>query len=119
MVAAVGKQLICRWQAAQKICRSSAIAQLARGHEEADRTSLSKWLREKLNHILSSANAEARTIIVTHRELVLDLDDALLKEGELTGPKLSYPLEKITRVQQCDKDDASEPTNPIMDLGPY
>jgi hypothetical protein len=75
------------------------------------------WLREKLNHTLNTSYAEARTIIATHRELVQDLADALLKERELTGPKLSDQLERIRRVQRWDEEDMSEPSNRIMHLG--
>jgi hypothetical protein len=41
IVAAVGKQPNCRWQAAQKSCRASIVAHLAGSHEEANRPSLS------------------------------------------------------------------------------
>jgi SpoVK/Ycf46/Vps4 family AAA+-type ATPase len=75
-----------------------------------------QWLREKLNHILNTAYAEARTIITTHRELVQDLADALMQERELTGPKLSKQLEKIRQVQRWDEESVAEPTNRIMQL---
>jgi len=61
------------------------------------------WLRDKLNHILDTAYAEARTIIATHRDLVVELAEALLLERELTGPKLSKELEKIRRVGRWEE----------------
>jgi ATP-dependent Zn protease len=70
-----------------------------------------QWLREKLNHTLNTAYAEARTIIATHRELVLDLADALLNERELTGPKLSQQLDKIRQVQRWGEEDETRSIN--------
>jgi len=61
------------------------------------------WLRDKLNHILDTAYAEARIIITTHRDLVIELAEALLMERELTGPKLNKQLETIRQVQRWDE----------------
>ena len=75
-----------------------------------------QWLREKLNHILNTSYAEARTTIATHRELIQDLADALLEERELTGTKLSKHLDKIRRAQRWGEEGGFEPTNRVMHL---
>ena len=66
------------------------------------------WLRNKLDHILNTAYAQARAIIATHRDLVLDLAAVLQVERELTGAQLAKPLERIRQVQRERSRDGDE-----------
>jgi len=46
------------------------------------------WLRTKLDHLLTTAEAHARAIIATHRNTVEPLADALMVEREVRGEAL-------------------------------
>ncbi len=46
------------------------------------------WLRVKLDHLLKTAEAQARAIVATHRALVEELAEALLAEREMEGEAL-------------------------------
>lgn len=53
------------------------------------------WLRAKLDHLLSTAAAQARALIATHRATTQALADALLSERELEGEPLARWLQRI------------------------
>jgi cell division protease FtsH len=78
------------------------------------------WLPSKLHHILDTAYAEACTIIATHRDLVVELGEALLAERELAGAKLNKQLERIKSVGQWEVEETDEnetgPNSRIMHL---
>jgi hypothetical protein len=77
------------------------------------------WLRNKLDHILNTAYAQARAIIATHRDLVLDLAAVLQVERELTGAQLAKKLERIRQVQRESSRDGDEwdGKNRVVTLG--
>ncbi|MDX1822002.1 MAG: AAA family ATPase [Paracoccaceae bacterium] len=78
------------------------------------------WLRNKLDHILKTCYAQARAIIATHRDLVLDLAAILQVERELTGAQLSEHLEQIRQVQRGRHGDGEDwdRQNDVLPLEP-
>lgn len=53
------------------------------------------WLRTKLDHLLTTAEAQARAIIATHRDTVEALADTLLGEREIRGEALKFRITGI------------------------
>ena len=53
------------------------------------------WLRDKLDHLLTTAQSQARAIIATHRDAVEALADALLDAREMRGEALQAWVGKI------------------------
>lgn len=56
------------------------------------------WLHTKLDHLLTTAQAQARAIISTHRDIVEALAEALLQAQEITGPELEI---WTSRIRDC------------------
>lgn len=68
------------------------------------------WLRTKLDHLLTTAQSQARAIISTHRDTVDALAQELLGAREMTGQALEVWVAKIhdlnaTVAQTCPRKD--------------
>lgn len=55
------------------------------------------WLREKVDHLLTTARAEARAVVATHRNVVEELAEALLDAREMKGEVLQGWVRRISR----------------------
>lgn len=67
------------------------------------------WLRSKLDHLLTTAQSQARAIIATHRGTVEALAEELLFAREMKGPALEAWVTKIrdlnaTAAQTCARE---------------
>ncbi|MBL4917593.1 AAA family ATPase [Szabonella alba] len=78
------------------------------------------WLRAKLDHLLTTAAAEARALVATHRGTVEALAEALIVEREIEGEALSAWVTRIRDLgqQREDRDYCTEDVGDVLTLKP-